>query len=292
MNIYIFFVLSVISTAYYYKLKHKNRQMNYIFNSPPLLKNMISYPDSQSMIFPVGFNEKMKDIVFPDSIESITICSNIEICNIYFPNTVKHISFLRDFNLPINDINFPPTLKELTICGNFDNSINYITFPDTIEILRLGGKFNHSINKLNFPNSLHTLYLEGDFNHPFVNIKFSPNLKHLIFNGKFNQVISKVNFPQSLETLELCGNFNKPIDEFKSLLSLKKITFGEKYKKSLNNIQFEVEELVFYNISHDVSNLPPSVKKIKLMNRDLITKIKKIPHNCIVVDRFDNILNV
>lgn len=292
MNIYIFFAISVISTAYYYKLKYKNTQINYIFNPPPLLKNMISYPDSKSIIFPVGFNEKMKDIIFPDSIESITICSNIQICNIYFPNTVKYISFLKDFNLPINYINFPPTLKELTICCNFDYSINNVIFPNSLEVLRLGGKFNHSINKLNFPNSLHTLYLEGDFNHPFVNIKFSPNLKHLIFNGKFNQVISKVNFPLSLESLELCGNFNKPIDELRSLLSLKKITFGEKYNKPLNNIQFEVEELVFYNISHDISNLPPSVKKIKLMNPNLITKIKKIPYGCIVVDRCDNILKV
>ena len=130
----------------------------------------------------------------------------------------------------------------------------------------------------------------GNFAQPLIKIKFPPNLKHLVFNGRFDQLLSRVKLPDSLKTLELCGKYNKTVERINFPPSLKKIVFGEKYEKSLNNIQCGVKELVFYKIKHDISNLPISVKKIKLMADDLLTKITKIPHGCIIVNINDVIL--
>ena len=290
MNIYAFLMLGIITTVYCYNQKNKEIfQKMFMVDGEPQ-ESMKIPPGSKSITFLKNFKMQMKDIIFPDSVESIILCSNIDIGNIYFSDTIKSISFAGDFNSPIDNIKFPSSLTELNICGVFNYSLSDVIFPDTLETLCLGGSFNHSINKIKFPDSLVTLEFGGDFNNPFVKVKFPPNLKHLKFNGKFNQFL-KCKLPDSLESLELCGKYNKSIDELCFPQSLKKITFGGRFDKALNNIQFGVEELVFFNIKHNIDNLPASIKKIKLMRNDLILLIKKIPHDCIIVDKNDMILN-
>jgi hypothetical protein len=192
----------------------------------------------------------------------------------------------------------------------YNNSILYIFI--CFYILSISGeRFNQSIN--NLPNSITHLTLGDYFNQPVENLPHS--ITHLTFGAYFNQPVNKL--PSSITHLSFGEHFNQPLDNLPNTLT--HLLLGYNFNKTIQHLPESVIELGFFSnyIFRDnlpyfieivkiyfardyveykkkyiikkyyITNLPPTIKQIKVKNYNNALRITKIPFGCIVTD-FDN----
>ena len=107
------------------------------------------------------------------------------------------------------------------------------------------------------------------------------SLTHLTFYYRFNQEIKENILPNNLTHLTLGEEFNQKISVPKSLIEL------EFYSNCpiKDNIPDFIENItILFNKqnNHKITNLPISIKKIKISDMSKINLIEKIPFGCII----------
>jgi hypothetical protein len=121
---------------------------------------------------------RAEEIIFGTHFNEILPCS-------IFPNTLKRLTFGREYNLPITPGVLPASLQELKfgllfnqhlVMGSLPLSLKYLAFhdeydepiddevlPEGLIVLRFGQQFNQMIPKL--PSTLKLLILDEDYHH-------------------------------------------------------------------------------------------------------------------------------
>jgi hypothetical protein len=137
----------------------------------------------------------------------------------------------------------------------YDIEIKENIFPSS---LKFDWKFNQEIKENVLPNSL----------------------THLKFGYIFNQEIKENVLPTSLTHLLLGYSFNNKIFFPKSLIELDFFA----HTIIINNIPEYIENITlrFVDSYEKITNLPSSIKKIKIDDPYKINLIEKIPFGCII----------
>jgi hypothetical protein len=140
---------------------------------------------------------------------------------------------------------------------HFNKEIKENVLPTSLIHLTFGYYFNQEIKENVLPKSLTHLNFDHYFNQEIKENVLPTNLTHLTFRGCFNK---KISIPKSL--IELLFSNNCPIKD---------------------NIPDFIENIViFFHNDEKITNLPSSIKRIKINNMSKIELIEKIPFGCIV----------
>ncbi len=156
------------------------------------------------------------------------------------PPNIKTIIFDKNsiFNSRIE--NFPFNLKKIKFGIGFYQPL--YNLPSSLEELEIASNYMHPLDDL--PSSLKKLTLGDGFNIPLNNLPH--NLEFLSIQSS-SYVVELQNLPSKLKQLHLCMNWNcKPY-------------------KLIENFPPNLEEITFaYNYPHEITNLPDSVKIIRI----------------------------
>ncbi|CAM9575904.1 unnamed protein product, partial [Ectocarpus fasciculatus] len=108
-------------------------------------------------------------------------------------------------------LSWPETLRKLTFGREFNEPIQGILWPPSLEEIHFGASFNQPIQDIVWPASLRRLTFGHYFDQP-VDIDWPETLRQLTFGHCFDQSIDAVKWPSSLQELVFGAFFNKPID--------------------------------------------------------------------------------
>ncbi|AYV79881.1 MAG: hypothetical protein Gaeavirus1_18 [Gaeavirus sp.] len=124
--------------------------------------------------------------------------------------------------------------------------------------------FDRLLDDAHFPDSLVRIKFGYSYDRSLDGVSFPDNVCAIYFGTRFNQSLDKVIFPKNLSKIRFGSEFNKPID----------------------NLPCSIEKLVFYTVNMNVTNLPFSVKLIKIIYVDDMTMegLIRIPYGCRIVD--------
>jgi hypothetical protein len=189
---------------------------------------------------------------------------------------------LKDIPLDTIKIIFNEPLTQWSV-SLFDEEIQENVLPISLTHLIFSYCYNKEIKENILPKSLTHLTFGFSYKKEIKENILPKSLTHLIFGFEFNKEIKENILPSSLTHLILGGAFNQKISIPKSLIELG--FFGNSSIK--DNIPDFVENIIVYFYSNDkynkkITNLPTSIKKIKLKNMSNIHLIEKIPFGCII----------
>lgn len=171
---------------------------------------------------------------------------------------------------------FPPNLICLRLPSKYRQKINGHTLPNSIQYLELP-EWNNCEIPQPLPSNLTHLYLGGDYTYSFKNIILPSKLYLIKFKCGIDCVINESCFPESLKVMVFYNDEHDIGNE-----------------NIWNNTPPSVETLILYYITTKITNLPPTIKKIKILysykKKHIKKYITKIPFGCIIVDKNDNII--
>ena len=225
------------------------------------------------------------------------------------PTDTQIIIFEENFNKgeysKFNQIvdNLPNNLIHLTFGYCFYQSVDKL--PDSLTHLSFGCYFNKSAD--NLPKNLTHLTFESDAQFNQSVDKLPKKLTHLTFGKWFDQSVNKL--PKNLTHLTFGKWFNQSVNKLPT--SLTHLTFGYCFGKSVHILPKSIIELGFYShhkIKNDIpesveniniyfhsmveknetiENILPTIKQIKVNDKNKLYLIKKIPFGCKLVDEKD-----
>ena len=164
------------------------------------------------------------------------------------------------FNKPITEeiLNDMKKFKKIKFSMQFNQPFDF-TSLENIESIFIGLFFNQSLDYL------------------------PPNLKELsfCFVSKFNNSID--NLPNSVEYICFGNDFNQNIDNLP--LRLKELHLSSNFNKPIDFLPHGLEKLSMWcrNYSHNILNLPQTLKKLEIFNSILIRIDVIIPKNCEII---------
>lgn len=250
------------------------------------------------------YQQQENKIIMAHGTKHVTFVNNrqtFNFRNIIFPDTVKEIYFIDEFDQSIDGINFNK-IEYIKFGGKFNQILDNVVFSNSIKKIEFGGHYNQSLDNVKFPLSLKQLTINKLFNKSLHNIIFSSPV-HLIIKSKFpksivlpkniisitfenNVSIDDVIIPDLVQNIRFGHEFNQPINNVKLPIALQSIIFGWKFSQSLNDVKFpkslknitfegeypksltnvilpdELQTFRFRNLSFPLLNLPSSLKKI------------------------------
>ena len=136
--------------------------------------------------------------------------------------------------------------------------------------------------------------------------QFNNNTSAFIINDTFNQPLKEGDIPNSVQTLTFGYDFNQPLKEGDIPNSVQTLTFGYRFNQPLNNLPISVKNITFIGISdssldslpntiinitlyiiiNQITNLPPSINKVQLMDYNSETLyLIRLPYGCMLVDK-------
>ena len=222
---------------------------------------------TKTLTLPFNFNEELKDLPTDTQI-------------IIFEEDNKNQDFSQ-FNRLVD--NLPKNLIHLTLGGAFNQSVDEL--PTSLTHLTFGYYFNKSVD--NLPKNLTHLTFESDAQFNKSVDKLPKNLTHLTFGKWFNQSVNKL--PTSLTHLTFGYCFGKSVHILpKSIIELGFYS----HHKIKNDIPESVENINIYFHSmveknETIENILPTIKQIKVNDKNKLYLIKKIPFGCKLVDEKD-----
>ena len=108
--------------------------------------------------------------------------------------------------------NLPESLRSLTFGRDFNQNLECVTFPNSLQSLTFGFAFNQNLAQLTFPSGLRSLTFGYTFNQILEGAPFPGGLRSLMFDGDFNQRLEGVTFPSALQSLTFGDNFNQSLE--------------------------------------------------------------------------------
>jgi hypothetical protein len=213
------------------------------------------------------YNKPIKKNILPSSLKKIVFGDkyNQELYIDIFPLGLKFLQFGREFNKQININVLPENLTHLIFTGTYNYLITHNTIPK--KLLYLVFNYNkYEINEYILPDTLTHLKLGYNYNFEFKKNVLPKNLFYLELGGIYSYIL--VNVPETLNTLYICGSIEN--------------------KLVIDNLP-NIENLIFYNLQIELTNLPITIKKIKLICYTINTYkfLQKIPFGCKIVDKND-----
>jgi hypothetical protein len=101
------------------------------------------------------------------------------------------------------------------------------------------------------------------------------SLTYLEFGFYYRQIIENNVLPKSLTTLKLYGSHHN--------------------KKTIDSLpNSNIKTIIFEDLQTDIDNLPITIETIKLLKYGKYTLklLKKLPYGCIVVDKYNNKIDI
>jgi hypothetical protein len=212
------------------------------------------------------FNQKIRKDVLPIGLIRLTFgcCFNQQIKENVLPNTLICLKFGERYNQEIKEKVMPNSLKYLIFGRDFDKEINENILPANLTHLTFGHYFDKEIKEKVLPDSL----------------------THLTFGFIYNQKIKEKVLPTNLTCLIFDSCYSQEIEPTVIPLSVRELGFYS-YNSLKNNIPYFIETVnIFFDYSdtytQKISNIPITVKKIKINNKDKIHFLEKIPFDTVV----------
>ena len=201
-------------------------------------ENAPSRPARQSLHFGVHFNQDLREVRFPRSLQKLTVGGmfNSTLCGKVFPDDLKSLTFGCHFNRSIAELEFPRGLQTLTFGEHFDQSLDGVQFPQDLQSLRFGQHFNQPLQNLTLPSSLESISFGRVFNQSLEQMLLPSNLRNLEFGSCFNQMISSLKLPNSLQSLTFGDSFNQSLENVNLPASLQTLAFGKAFDQSLEKV--------------------------------------------------------
>lgn len=192
------------------------------------------------------------------------------------PNNLVYLKMSNLYKHKFDENTFPPNLIYLELPFCYGYTINGNILPNSIKYLHLPGQRINIIPQP-LPLNLTHLYLGQNGNYNLKNIILPPTLYLISFNGGTNCDLKHSFYPKTLKVMKFKSN-----------------TKGQNNDKILSNIPLTVEILIFDYLLGIITNLPSTIKKIKISfnysKNEIIKCIPKIPFGCIIVDSNDKVI--
>lgn len=205
---------------------------------------------------------------------------------------LTHLTFGFYFYQNIQQNILPPNLTHLTFGFHFNLEIKQNVLPKTLTHLTFGTYFNQKIQQNILPPNLTFLKFICKYNQKFEKDVLPSSLTYLIINWQYNKKIKENVLPQNLIHLRFDSIYNKQIV---IPSSLKELGFYCNCNIK-NNIPESVEIIFIYfysddTLNHTITNIPITVKEIKINIANKKHFIIKKPFGCVIKDMDDNVID-
>ena len=88
----------------------------------------------------LGSDNWTECLCFPDSLKSLTLGYDFNLCGMKLPQALQSLSLGNNFNMSLEHVDFPPDLQNLTFGHDFNQRIDHL--PENLLTLTFGAKFN------------------------------------------------------------------------------------------------------------------------------------------------------
>lgn len=254
-------------------------------------------PDSIEIIdFGTSFNNSLFSVRLPKNLKELILNDifNASLPSV-LPDNLEKIILGKEFDFSINNFIVPQHLKYICINGKVGNKVLFKTLPKTLQHIEVVKQLNFRFY-CSFPN-LETLILHTNSKEILINTKKCNKLKYVKCCGSKLNTKFLSNLPNSVTKLEIIGSLctdliNLP-DGLEELFINIPPTVNENFLFNLNNpnnfihnppihpVPLEPDYPVYFVLQ---TNLPITLKTLKLYDEKLLKFFDKIPYDCDVVD--------
>lgn len=245
----------------------------------------VNLPETIEIInFGLSFNNSIFSVKLPKELKELILN---DVFNAALPSVLpKHLEKLilgKDFDFSINNFVIPRQLKYIRISGKLCNKTVFEKLPKTIEYIEFVDCLCFDCH-FKFP-LLETLIIPLTYKKNTIEKEKCNKLKRIKCSGGDNNSFLLNNLPNSVTHLEIT-------DELKVEL----INLPENLEELFININSSSKDIFIpiprpnnQNLFHPVkcvkqTNLPITLKTLKLYDINLLKFFDKIPYNCNIVD--------
>ncbi|CAK9085073.1 unnamed protein product [Durusdinium trenchii] len=172
----------------------------------------------------------------PESLHSLTLCSEINLAQITWPNSLRHLTFGERFDMKLDGMCWPSGLLTLNLGDQFSQPLEGVHWPSSLQSLTLGCSFNRSLEGMKWPSQLQSLRLGERFNQSLERVIWPESLQHLTFGSDFNQSLECINWPSCLASLSLGDHFNQTLELMAWPVNLRSLIFGLQFNQSIEQL--------------------------------------------------------
>lgn len=291
-----------------------NKSLKYVVLPKYLKKLKLSDVYSQSLNY----------VSFPDTIEILELGKefNNSLFSVKLPENLKELILNDKFNAALPSI-LPDGLEKLIFGQQFDFSINNFIVPQKLKHIKISGKVGNKVLFKNLPKTIKNievvgrLYFKYYFDYPLLKTLIIPSnckeisinkeckkLKYVKCTASNNNYNFLNNLPDSVKKLEIIDSLC--VDLINLPDSLEELFINIEPKGHGNfafnlNIPNNLMQNGFINMQNPPgpavplepeypeyfvkqTNLPITLKTLKLYNEKLLKFFDKIPYDCNVVD--------
>lgn len=234
------------------------------------------------------FNNSLFSVKLPKNLKELILNDKFNVAlPPILPNSLEKLIFGEEFDFSINNFVVPESLKHITINGKVGNKVLFEKLPKTIENIEVIGHlyFKHHFD---YP-LLETLIIPNNSNEITLNNKECKNLKYIKCTASNHNYNFLNNLPDTVKNLEiincLCVDLINLPDSLEELIinikPTKKLRNFVNYNFQNNNL---VPELNYPEYFIKQTNLPITLKTLKLYDEKLLKFFDKIPYDCNIVD--------
>jgi hypothetical protein len=284
-----------------------NKSLNYVVLPKYLKKLKLSDVYSQSLNY----------VSLPETLEILNLGKvfNNSLFSVKFPKNLKELILNDKFNTALPSV-LPDTLEKLILGKEFDFSINNFVVPQKLKYIKINGRVENKVLFKNLPKTIESievveyLYFKYHFDFPLLETLVIPyNSNEITINNKECKKLKYIkctaiehnhkfinNLPDSVKKLEiinsLCVDLINLPDSLEELFINIKPTIIHDIR--IGNFAFNLNNL--NNQNHPVApvpdypeyyvkqtNLPITLKTLKLYDEKLLKFFDKIPYDCNVV---------
>ncbi|AYV79951.1 MAG: hypothetical protein Gaeavirus3_5 [Gaeavirus sp.] len=172
----------------------------------------------------------------------------------------------------------------MTFPTHFDSPLDNIIFPLQLKSIIFGNRFNKPINKISTLYNLESITIGRYFKQTFDDVMHLSKLRTIHY--KYN-TICETRYVAGMCRIFCSGSqiFDTNFKIIKFPKSVRHIIFDGSLHASIDNLPNHIEELSFQHIRNNISNLPASITRINMLNKDTESnKITKVPYGCVFYD--------
>ena len=284
-----------------------NKSLNYVV-LPKYLK-MLKLSDV--------YSQSLNYVSLPETLEILNLGKdfNNSLFSVKFPKNLKELILNDKFNAALPSV-LPDTLEKLILGKEFDFSINNFVVPQKLKYIKINGKVGNKVLFKNLPKTIKSievvehLYFKYHFDFPLletlvipansdeitINNKECKKLKYIKCTAKQHNHKLLNNLPDSVKKLEIINSLC--VDLINLPDSLEELFINIEPMNNINGVFFNININFIQNIQNaqnppvapdypeyfvKQTNLPITLKTLKLYDEKLLKFFDKIPYDCNVV---------
>jgi len=260
--------------------------------------NYVSLPETLEIInLGKVFNNSLFSVKFPKNLKELILNDqfNAALPSV-LPNTLEKLILGKEFDFSINNFVVPEKLKYIKINGKLGNKVLFKNLPKTIESIEVV-EYLYFKYHLDFP-LLETLIIPSNYKEITINNKECKKLKYIKCTAKTDNDKFLNNLPDSVKKLEIVNSLC--VDLINLPDSLEELFINIEPMNNINGVFFNININFIQNIQNaqnpplapepdypeyfvKQTNLPITLKTLKLYDEKLLKFFDKIPYGCNVV---------